>query len=182
MNANGKCTAGGRQPGKSFFRGGKNQSISPYKVICPVSQKTGQPPLVVRFLMVWVYSYGIWNMEYITYQPVPFPFYWQQTTARCSLPTARCSLLIAHCTLPIVHPPPKEIPRRRPPGIPYLQYHMHLRGPAPGKVSPGEAWRDRPLLKRRVSPRSSSLAKLLPRGPCAGEGLGGGGPRGVCLS
>ena len=31
------------------------------------------------------------------------------------------------------HPSPKEIPRRRPPGIPYLQYSMQLWGPVSGK-------------------------------------------------
>ena len=45
-----------------------------------------------------------------------------------------------------IRPPPKVIPRRRPPGIPSLQY----------------------------SARKS--------GVCAGEGLGGGGPRGTGLS
>ncbi len=159
MNANGKCTAGGRQPGKSFFRGGKNQSISPYKVICPVSQKTGQPPLVVRFLMVWVYSYVIWNMEYITYQPVPFPFYWQQTTAHCSLHIAHFQLDIqpqkdfhgippanrAHLQIPKIHPPPQ-------------------------KKFPGAG-------RHTVFAIPYAFA-----GACAGEGLGGGGPRGVCLS
>ena len=35
--------------------------------------------------------------------------------------------------LPKTHPPPKEIPRRRSPGIPYLQYRMHGWGPVPGK-------------------------------------------------
>ena len=120
--------------------------------------------------MVWVYSYVI----YITYLPLSFPFYWQQTTAHCPLFTARCTLLIVYpiskrffrhvATLPRPSAilkksilPPKKIPRRRPPGISHLQYHMQNWGPAPGKVSPGEAWRDRPLLKRRVSPRSSSL-------------------------
>ena len=41
--------------------------------------------------------------------------------------------------LPKIHPPPKEIPRRRPPGISYLQYRMQYWGLVPGKVSPGEA-------------------------------------------
>ena len=72
----------------------------------------------------------------------------------------------------------------RAPGVPYLQYSMQSSGGlAPGKVSPGEAWRDRPLLKRRVSPRSFPAASISHRGrAAAGEGLAGGGPRGTGLS
>ena len=78
-------------------------------------------------------------------------------------------LLIRVCPQTIkFHPTPRKIPRRRPPGIPYLQYRMHFWGPAPGKVSPGEAWRDRPLLKRRVSPRSSPTAGTLSGGALQG--------------
>ena len=50
----------------------------------------------------------------------------------------------------------------RAPGVPYLQYSMQSSGGlAPGKVSPGEAWRDRPLLKRRGPP--SLLRRDLPQ-------------------
>ena len=63
--------------------------------------------------------------------------YWPLHSIHRLLPIAHCSLLIAHCKL--FHPPPKEIPRRRPPGIPYLQYRMQYWGPAPGKVWAGEA-------------------------------------------
>ena len=46
--------------------------------------------------------------------------------------------------------PPKELPRRRPPGVPYLQYSTRKSGGlAPGKFSQGEAWRGLPLRKRR---------------------------------
>ena len=48
--------------------------------------------------------------------------YWPLHSIYRLLPIAHCSLLIAHCKL--FHPSPKEIPRRRPPGIPYLQYCM----------------------------------------------------------
>ncbi len=68
------------------------------------------------------------------------------------LPAVHCSLLIAHCQLFIR--PQKNFPGAGPREYRVLQYRMHLRGPTPGKVSPGEAWRDRPLLKRRVPPQS----------------------------
>ena len=128
--------------------------------------------------MVWVYSYVI----YITYLPLSFPFYWQQTTAHCSLHIAHFQLDIqpqkdfhgissANRVRPQTsknHLPPKQIPRRRPPGISHLQYHMQNWGPAPGKVSPGEAWRDRPLLKRRAPPRSSPSVGTLTGGSLQG--------------
>ena len=42
-------------------------------------------------------------------------------------------------------PTPKEIPRRRPPGIPYLQYRMQNSGACAGERSRGwEAWREGP--------------------------------------
>ena len=56
--------------------------------------------------------------------------------------------------------PRKKFPRRRPPVFAYLYEKNGICGPAPGKVSPGEVWRDRPLLKRRVPPRSFPLAGL----------------------
>ena len=58
-------------------------------------------------------------------------------------------------------PPPKEIPRRRAPGILYLQYRMHGWGPAPGRSGRGRPPRDRPLRGRRASPRSSPMVEPL---------------------
>ena len=122
---------------------------------------------------------------------VAFAFYWP-------LVTVLCPLLIVNRTFPILlfkascrtrkkvgipelrypsvpirnpqkfYPTPKEIPRRRPPGIPYLQYRMHGWGSVPGKVSPGEAWRDRPLLKRRVPPRSFLTVEIFSGGSLQG--------------
>ena len=72
----------------------KSKSIPPSNAICPAYQKTGQPPLVVRFLMIWVYSY-------VTYQLLPLLFtgYWP--------PTARRSAV--HYTLLIVYPTSKKL-------------------------------------------------------------------------
>ena len=50
----------------------------------------------------------------------------------------------------------------------FLRQNFPLRGPVPGKVSPGEAWRDRPLLKRRVSPRSSPSEGIFSGGTLQG--------------
>ena len=48
-----------------------------------------------------------------------------------------------------------------------IQY-AKIGGPVPGKVSPGEAWRDRPLLKRRGPPRSSLTVGILRGGSLQG--------------
>ena len=90
-------------------------------------------------------------------------------SARRSFPSARRSFPSARCSFPSARP--RRIHRdsayflpdgghKKSPGADPRAYRIcntvcENRGPAPGKVSPGEAWRDRPLLKRRVSPRSS---------------------------
>ena len=47
-------SAGGRRPGEVLFQEEvrRNKGLLPYKAICPAYQKTGQPSLVARFLMI----------------------------------------------------------------------------------------------------------------------------------
>ena len=147
--------AGGSR-GSPFFRGGKNQSISPSNAICPAYQKTGQPSLVARFLTIWVYSH-------VTYQQLPLLL---RVTGHCPVLTAHCSLLIAHCQLSIR--PQKKVPGAGPRTYRICNTVCMDGGLCRGKVSPGEAWRDRPLLKRRVSPRSCPPVGILRDGSLQG--------------
>ena len=52
--------------------------------------------------------------------------------------------------------PQEKFPGAGPRAYRIVQYRMHCWGPAPGKVSPGEAWRDRPL--RKASPGGAGRA------------------------
>ena len=131
----------------------KNKSISPYKAISPAYQKTGQPPWVVRF------SDNI-GANIIS----PFAFFWLLPTvyrlpffAYCTLrivlfkafripPNAQKSRHFGVLPSDRARPQssnnssaPKEIPRRRPPGIPCLQHSMQNWGPCAGEVWAGEA-------------------------------------------
>ena len=133
----------------------KSKSILPYKAICPAYQKAGQPPWVARFFD----SMGVFICNIST---VAFAFYWPLTTGLCQLLIANCSIQSippqsippntqkgryygatpsdrARPSISKSPPHPKEIPRRRPPGILYLQYRMQLGGPVSGKVWAGEA-------------------------------------------
>ena len=64
-------------------------------------------------------------------------FDWPMTTELCPLFTVHCSLLIAHCQLPIR--PQKKFPGAGPRAYCICNIVCSFRGPAPGKVSPGEA-------------------------------------------
>ena len=55
--------------------------------------------------------------------------------------------------------PQKKFPGAGPRAYRICNTGRENRGPVPGKVSPGEVWRDRPLLKRRAPPRSSPWAR-----------------------
>ena len=64
---------------------------------------------------------------------------------------------------------PKRISPARAPGAYRICNTVCIYGgPVPGEVSPGVAWRDRPLLKRRVPPRSSPTAGTLSGGSLQG--------------
>ena len=147
-----------RQPGKSSLgRCAKNKGLSPSNAICPAYQKTGQPPWVARFLMVWVYSYG--NISAVT-----LAFYWPLHSIHSLLPVAHCSLHIANYSIR----PQKKFPGAGPRAYCICNTVCIDGGLCRGKVSPGEAWRDRPLLKRRVPPRSSLSVGILRGGALQG--------------
>ena len=78
--------------GEALFQGevSENKSILPYKAISLTYQNTGQPPWVVRFLIIGGFLCNI--------STIAFVFHWLQASASCSY-----SLLIAHCQLHIVN-------------------------------------------------------------------------------
>ena len=158
--ANDSALPAGDSRGSPFSGGGKqkNKSISPYKAICPAYQKTGRPPWVARFLMVWVYSCA-------TCQLLPLLF-----TGHGSLPTASCSLLITYSAgtrkagpafrnsatrarqSAVLQNPirlKKDFPGAGPRAYRICNTVCKTGGPVPGKFSQGEAWRGLPLRKRR---------------------------------
>ena len=121
---------------------------------------------VFNDISVFVCNYVIYN---ITAVIISFLL----TSGCCILFTAHCTLSIGYpaskkismafrqSTAPIrnlskIHPPPKEIPRRRPPGISHLQYRMPNWGPVPGRSGRGKPPRDRPL--RKASPGGAGRA------------------------
>ena len=130
----------------------KNKSISPSNAICPAYQKTGQPPWVVRFLMIY---------SYVTYQLLPLLL---------TVHSAHCSLQIAHCQLSIRYQ--KKFPGTGPRAYCIYNTVCKTGGLAPGKVSQGEAWRGVPLLKRPTPPRSS-LKNFRTCRRCIWSGSGG---------
>ena len=137
------------------------------------------------FSMVWVHLYlniSCCSCFFLTTDHCPLPAaHYPLPVACCPLPTVSCALRIPYCSfqsippnaqkvgisefrrstapvckLPKIHPPPKEIPRRGPPGIPYLQYRMHFWGPCAGEGLGG-------------GPRGTGLSERLHRVGRAGQ-------------
>ena len=163
----------------------KNKNISPSNAICPAYhiQKTGQPSLAARFLMVWV-RLSVKHLLLPLLFSVHLPL-----TARCLLRVAHYVLfhskhsakhtkelifqghaVRAHLSANLKTPSAlkRNSPAQAPGHTVFAIQYAVSGGLCRGRSRRGRLWRDRPLLKRRVPPRSSPTVGTLRGGGLQG--------------